>query len=397
VWLAVIGVLVGLAAPAVAAPSPEQRRREIDVERQRLRAQLGEVAEQEADVLAELEITRRTRRELDAKLAALDAEIGAAEVAMGSVTLELEAALAAEQAAARAVEAARAQLAEARGVLQAQAVQAFIRFGSRPSLDHLLARVEDVNEAPRVAAYVEAVAERQSAVVDQHRRLQRDTTALELEASRSRAAVTSRRDDLARQKTALEQARTEQAAARAEVQAEAATEEALLASITARRGEYERRLRDLERQSADIAAELRRRQAGQGITPSGRGVLRAPLASPSITSSYGWRVHPIYGDRRLHAGIDLRGATGTPILAAGDGVVAFAGWRGGYGNTVIVDHGGSLATLYAHQSAVSVGSGQAVSRGQVLGGVGSTGNSTGPHLHFEVRVSGTPVDPMNYL
>ena len=91
------------------------------------------------------------------------------------------------------------------------------------------------------------------------------------------------------------------------------------------------------------------------------------------------------------------GSTGTPIRAAADGVVVFAGGRGGYGNATIIDHGNSLATLYAHQSSILLGDGQRVTRGQVIGLVGSTGFATGPHLHFEVRINGVPVDPLPYL
>jgi len=99
----------------------------------------------------------------------------------------------------------------------------------------------------------------------------------------------------------------------------------------------------------------------------------------------------------MHTGVDFRGGTGTPILAAGAGTVVYAGPRGGYGNTVVIDHGGSLATLYAHQSAIHVSVGTVVVAGQVIGAVGATGFATGPHLHFEVRTGGTPVDPLGYL
>jgi murein DD-endopeptidase MepM/ murein hydrolase activator NlpD len=99
----------------------------------------------------------------------------------------------------------------------------------------------------------------------------------------------------------------------------------------------------------------------------------------------------------MHNGIDFGASAGTPIRAAADGVVVSAGPLGGYGNATVIDHGNGLATMYAHQSQIIVSAGQHVSRGQVIGYVGSTGFSTGPHLHFEVRVQGTPVDPMQYL
>ncbi len=116
-----------------------------------------------------------------------------------------------------------------------------------------------------------------------------------------------------------------------------------------------------------------------------------------VTSEFGYRIHPVYGTRRLHAGIDVGAASGTPIYAANDGIVIFAGGRGGYGSTVIVDHGGGITTLYAHQSRIGTSEGQLVARGDVVGFVGATGTATGNHLHFEVRVDGSPVNPRNYL
>jgi len=99
----------------------------------------------------------------------------------------------------------------------------------------------------------------------------------------------------------------------------------------------------------------------------------------------------------MHEGIDIAVGYGTPIGAASAGTVIYCGWMGGYGNLVVIDHGGGLATAYGHQSSIATGCGQPVSRGQIIGYVGSTGHSTGPHLHFEVRVNGAPVDPLGYL
>ena len=108
-------------------------------------------------------------------------------------------------------------------------------------------------------------------------------------------------------------------------------------------------------------------------------------------------MHPISGARRLHAGMDIAAGSGTPIAAAGNGTVIYAGWRGGFGNCIMIDHGGGIVTLYAHQSSLATSVGQSVSTGQTIGYVGSTGYSTGPHLHWEVRVNGSPVDPRGYV
>lgn len=128
----------------------------------------------------------------------------------------------------------------------------------------------------------------------------------------------------------------------------------------------------------------------------GSGRLHPPVRG-HLSSGYGWRTHPVSGGRRLHTGIDLAAPTGTPIVAAEAGLVTSARWRGGYGNTVTIDHGDGLATLYAHQSGLSVAAGARVGRGQVVGAVGCTGTCTGAHLHFEVRRAGRTVDPLPYL
>ncbi|MDS3859229.1 peptidoglycan DD-metalloendopeptidase family protein [Thermosynechococcaceae cyanobacterium BACA0444] len=129
---------------------------------------------------------------------------------------------------------------------------------------------------------------------------------------------------------------------------------------------------------------------------TGTGRLSYPIRAP-ITSTFGWRIHPILGTQRFHNGLDFGAPTGTPIQAAERGRVIYAGWYGGYGNAVIVDHGNGATTLYAHASRLVVAEGDVVQRGQVLALVGSTGLSTGPHLHFEVRINGEPQDPSYYL
>ena len=117
----------------------------------------------------------------------------------------------------------------------------------------------------------------------------------------------------------------------------------------------------------------------------------------NITSYFGYRIHPIYGYSKYHTGLDIGASSGSSIVAANGGTVYSAGWNGGYGLCVIIDHGGGVMTLYGHCSALYVSAGQTVSRGETIAAVGSTGNSTGPYLHFEVRLNGSYVDPYPYV
>ena len=145
----------------------------------------------------------------------------------------------------------------------------------------------------------------------------------------------------------------------------------------------------LAAEDAGIRGQLAAAQGASDTTPSPQGLIW-PVSGP-VTSPFGYR----WG--RLHAGIDIGVPYGTPIHAAASGTVIYAGWMSGYGNLIVIDHGNGLATAYGHQSALAVGNGAAVSQGQVIGYVGSTGHSFGAHLHFEVRIHGSPVDPLGYL
>ncbi len=163
----------------------------------------------------------------------------------------------------------------------------------------------------------------------------------------------------------------------------------------------------LEQSSADvekmIQAEIKRQEelAAQNNTNSNTvysgGTLMWPSDTTSISSSYGYRIHPITGENKLHSGMDIPAPMGSPVYSAESGTVLSSGWISGYGNAVVIMHDNGLSTLTGHMSSLNVQSGQRVSRGDVIGYCGSTGNSTGPHVHFEVRINGSTVDPINYF
>ena len=167
-----------------------------------------------------------------------------------------------------------------------------------------------------------------------------------------------------------------------------------LASVREDKEEAIGHMRDLQAQSAALGAKIRSAQSSS-IVPAPTGAASAagfvwPVHGV-LTSGFGWR----WG--RMHEGVDIAVANGTPVVAAKAGVVIVAGWMGGYGNLVVVDHGGGVATAYGHNTSVTVGIGQQVEQGQLIAYSGSTGHSTGPHVHFEVRINGSAVDPMGYL
>ena len=223
------------------------------------------------------------------------------------------------------------------------------------------------------------------------------------------------RREVARQKASLAELTAAKAAAEAELsdrQAELATlkaqvvakQQAVLAARHAKEltlAQVVQTRKGYEQQERELLAESRRLQtiisgsSGSG-TVHGTGRLVWPVSGP-VVSGFGWRIHPIFHTRKFHTGIDIGAGYGTPIHAADSGTVIYAAGMSGYGNVIVIDHGGGLSTLYAHQSGFAVGTGAGVSRGQVIGYVGMTGYTTGPHLHFEVRVGGSPVDPMGYL
>ncbi|MDI6731861.1 MAG: peptidoglycan DD-metalloendopeptidase family protein [Candidatus Margulisbacteria bacterium] len=171
----------------------------------------------------------------------------------------------------------------------------------------------------------------------------------------------------------------------------------LYKSLEQRKAEYEAQIAELEKSSLELEKMIMQSVAarkGQGV--NGSGSFAWPLQG-RLTSMYGYRRHPFWGGRSMHTGIDIANKHGTPIKAADGGEVIFAGWWDGYGKAVVIDHGKGFSTVYGHLSKIYASVGLAVDKGQTIGLVGSTGYSTGPHLHFEIRKNGKPVNPMGFL
>jgi murein DD-endopeptidase MepM/ murein hydrolase activator NlpD len=214
--------------------------------------------------------------------------------------------------------------------------------------------------------------------------------------------------DLDRTRLELQQQQEEQQEARSQLGSLAAERSNLVQLASIQRNHVATEVADMEglseseeaelealirEKEAEIEAERRASGIAGGVeSPGGPGSFSWPV-NGTITSPFGWRSNPFGGGPEFHQGLDIAAPMGTTVTAAAGGTVIMAQWYGGYGNYILIDNGGGFSTGYGHLSAIYVSSGQAVQRGQAIGAVGSTGQSTGPHLHFEIRIAGKPVDP----
>lgn len=253
---------------------------------------------------------------------------------------------------------------------------------SSGSFNDLIARYE----------YYQAALDADSALLDEIETIRAGVEMRRTEVEQRQEEISEARLTLMRDRAAIEVIHEERSAILAERERIVEAKESLLAEVRGKQRHYER----IFEQADDQYRALLAAQASSGPFPTGGGQLLWPAAGP-LTSSYGYRTHPIFGDTRLHTGIDIGASYGAPVIAADGGTVIFAGVMSGYGNAIVVDHGGGLATTYNHLASFYVAGGQSVARGSQIGAVGCSGYCTGPHLHFEVRINGDPVDPMPYL
>ena len=210
-----------------------------------------------------------------------------------------------------------------------------------------------------------------------------------------RDAMRSLKEELEKDRAAQEPLEQKAREARRVMEEKVEQQEALIEQMRYDKETIDRQ-QDETRAASERITRMLQRSSMRDLPVQGSGAMIWPLAGP-ITSDFGWRTHPITGTQRFHSGVDIGGDYGDPIYAAQAGTVEYAGWISGYGNAVIINHGGGISTLYGHCQALDVSTGQSVAQGELIAECGSTGNSTGPHCHFEVRVNGEPVNPLAYL
>jgi murein DD-endopeptidase MepM/ murein hydrolase activator NlpD len=390
-------VLVAPSAGAWAAEAPkEPTAKQVRVNE--LREQISEVSEQEGALLSEIATIQEKLEQLSEAVRKLNGEVSVAGRKLRRAERDLDRAEAERLEVAFKLVEAQAEVERARHAMNLT-VSALYQRGQSDQ-QALYAAVVQTSTSPHevftALHYLKGTVGEQRADLDRFIALQHEVERLSEEAKVREAAAREARDAMDAERVRLEAARGEAVAARTAATAEEDRQQELLDEVQERKEDFLRELALLQAESSAIGEMLRQIQAGQRLAPRKKHTFRLPVNAP-MSSRFGYRVHPIFGDTRLHTGLDFAAGAGMPIKAAGPGRIVWAGPRGGYGNLVAIDHGNGLATLYAHQSRIDVTIGQKVAAGEVIGLVGSTGFSTGPHLHFETRELGTPADPQLYL
>ncbi len=408
-----LGGLLALCLPALADPRDKLekieekkedvagKRHELSERGQRLASRIGALDARRAKVEDKVYELDDTIRGLDAEIVEAKEDLEREQQRLALLSRDLQGIL--------------GRLSERTDAFTDRAVAAYIA-GPTAYMDSLLTS-ESFNDLLNRYEYYESALNADSAILTEIEVLREDTEI-------RRDLILQKEHEIAITKTNLESDRAELASARAaSAQVLAQREEVLVEkeNLLANIESHKERLRALENEldnnsdqiealilARPPAARAAAAAAAEAADDNGGGNAPAPpvqtssgqLAWPTsgpVTSGYGYRTHPIFGDQRLHTGIDIGAAYGASVVAGDGGVVTYAGSMSGYGNVIVVDHGGGLSTTYNHLSAFNVGTGQSVSRGSQVGSVGCSGYCTGPHLHFEVRVNGSPVDPMPYL
>jgi murein DD-endopeptidase MepM/ murein hydrolase activator NlpD len=404
-WLAVptfaLAPRTATAAPHVArvatADPIRSKQAQIDETRKRLdekRALLHFQEVRSRDLRRQLDETNGSIARVSADLDALDGQIGRTERGIAFERVQLAAAQATLR---RHDDALRRRLVDAYERGDLGYVNVLL---SATSFSDFVERWDDIRYL--IAANEKTVRERRAAerrVADAERALEMQHLALDDIRNRRRQA----KYQLAALATQRAQLADAAEAQRRSVSHEVAVLEELTAAQEAELERFIRARQQLEAERRAAAAAERRRAAqlaGREVPPETAeappGSFIWPASGP-ITDGFGMRLHPVTHQWRMHTGLDIGAPMGATIVASAAGRVIYSGWEGGYGNTIIIDHGGQTSTLYGHCSQLFVSEGQDVARGQAIGAVGSTGVSTGPHLHFEIRVNGVAVDPSTRL
>jgi murein DD-endopeptidase MepM/ murein hydrolase activator NlpD len=370
--------------PVESAPSASQakaNKARRAAKRKVLRQKLTGVHQELKETRAELRQTKREERNINNEIAEVENRINRTEKHLANVKQRIAQIDKQTDVLETRIDLTQKRLDNRRRVLARRVRDNYQR--GNTSYMQVLLRSRSVHDYMSRSYYVERIVESDKKLVDD---IKKDKKALEAD---------KKELDLKREQQEIAKADLENSYA--QYKADVIRKRELLEEVREDRAKLEMALNELEESSREI--EWRIRQLLE--TPRGRarssiaftGGFIKPADGP-VTSRFGMRHHPILGRSRMHNGVDIGAGYGSSIYAAATGEVIFSGYMRGYGNTVVIDHGGGISTLYGHCSALLVNDGQTVSKGQIIARVGSTGMSTGPHLHWEVRRNGSPVNPL---
>lgn len=346
-----------------------------------LQDQLNRLARERQQTNRKLAETREEKREVRVDLRQVDNQLASVQRELNTTRSKLSATRAEQRSLGRELVAANERLDELT-VQVRERLNRMYRQGSTQPVTALVG-VRDIGELASRKYIFERVARHDRKIFAEYEALLKKTAEDKRRADALVSRIASLQEQQASQQQRLAGARQEKSR--------------VLSQLSSQERELERALQQMERESASIQSKIAAYYSTGKPSPrkfSGRFI--RPAAGPQ-TSGYGMRRHPILKKSRMHNGIDIGAKSGSPIFAAGAGKVIFAAYGSGYGNYIVIDHGDKISTLYGHCSRLLVSAGQEVRQGQRIALVGSTGLSTGPHLHFEVRVNGKPVNPASYL
>ena len=371
--MAVVPVSPALAVSQSEIDALEEQRDELKAEREDMQAEIDALKDEQAGVLEQKRALDEQNEVYRQELELIEEQVELYTRLVDEKAAELEKAMAAEEE----------QLATYRQHVRAMEENGkytylSIIFGSK-SLSELMSNLDMIGE----------IMEADKRIYDQYTEARERAEEIKAEYEATLEQLGEKQEEYEAEKAELEAKIAEASALIEQLEEEINSNYELYLEVLAQE-------EALESDIQNKIAELERQEAANSITSTGTYIWPLPGYSPG--SAYGWRMHPIYHEMRFHAGEDIGAPTGTPILAADSGVAAVYPDNGnGYGNDIMINHGGGRVTLYAHMSAFAISNGASVTQGQVIGYVGSTGNSTGPHLHFEVRVNGATTDPKQYF
>ncbi len=382
-------------------------------------AEAGDLASaSEAQLLELIEAAEARRRQVEAEATEVNREVEDLRSDLNAAEDHLGALQARQWTLEHRLDATNRQLDDARAHRRQLAIDAYTGRSSALGFASSILYADDLGALAARRSYVHFLGSSRAETLAEEERLRDDVADLLEELDGVRREMGRKRAGAAADAARAENGRRVRVGLLEEAEATVGERDRLFGEARVRQADFEGELAALAAQSEAVTETLRARRglaaesSGSGSSDSDSdsdsdssessaaasgGQLADPMPGHSYGSAFGPRVHPVFGSVRIHTGVDIGASEGDPIHSADDGVVVSAGWLGGYGNATIIDHGGGIATLYGHQSLISVSSGERVRRGQVIGRVGCTGTCTGDHLHFEVRIDGVPVNPVPYV